>query len=76
MDRPPRRKFLLYITAIGGAVICLTVAFYRQILSFTYHLFAPRVVVRPASLIDAGPLSDYREPGVYTGLKAYHMLSG
>lgn len=70
----PRRRLLLWIIAVGTSLICLTVAYYDRVLSIVFQLFSPRVEVLSDRLVDAGPVSEYRDPGVYTKLKTSHGI--
>ena len=74
MDETSRRKFLLPIIAVGAALIVLTVAFYRQIVSITFRLFSPRIDISAETAVDAGPVARFREPRVYTNLKVSHGI--
>ena len=74
MDQTNRRNVLLFIIVIGIGLICLTVAFYRQIMSVTFRFFAPNIEERTETAVDAGSLSNYRAPGVYAHLKASNAI--
>jgi len=74
MDQTSRRKFLLPIIALGAALIALTLAFYRQIVSIMFRLFSPRIDISAETVVNAGPVAHFREPRVYTNLKVSHGI--
>jgi len=74
MNQMTRRNVLLLIAAIGAGLICVVVVFFRKIVTMGRRFVSGWMGVSSETVVEAGPLSDYGEPGVYTNLKESHGI--
>ena len=72
MEESRRRHVLLPIILAGVGLIALVVKYYRQIMAVTIRHIMPPSIEEPDSVVDAGPISRYQQPGVYTDLTESH----